>query len=100
MEAQRNIADEPFFTKLTQFEGVEHIYLYGSSARGEAGAHSDVDIAIDCPTASAETWNNITQFLEQVPVLDKIDVVRFDTLEEGVFKEQIQRDMVVLYGAE
>jgi hypothetical protein len=30
-----------------QAAGVSHAYLFGSVARGEADAHSDVDVAID-----------------------------------------------------
>jgi predicted nucleotidyltransferase len=29
--------------------GVEHLYLFGSTARGEAGAESDVDLFFDYP---------------------------------------------------
>lgn len=45
-------------TKLKQHEtelrqlGVEHLYLFGSTARGEAGEDSDVDLFFDHPEGS------------------------------------------------
>lgn len=32
--------------------GVEHLYLFGSTARGEARDHSDVDLSFDHPLGS------------------------------------------------
>jgi uncharacterized protein len=32
--------------------GVEHLYLFGSTARGEAGEDSDVDLFLDHPGGS------------------------------------------------
>ena len=32
--------------------GVEHLYLFGSTARGDAGAESDVDLFFDHPEGS------------------------------------------------
>jgi hypothetical protein len=32
--------------------GVEHLYLFGSTARGEAGENSDVDLFFDHPEGS------------------------------------------------
>jgi uncharacterized protein len=38
-------------TELKQL-GVEHLYLFGSTARGEAGPDSDVDLFFDHPEGS------------------------------------------------
>ena len=55
---QRNEAIE----KLKQHEaelrqlGVEHLYLFGSTARGEARENSDVDLFFDHPLGSLELF--------------------------------------------
>lgn len=42
----RAILVERVATALERFEAVQEAYLFGSSARGEATAHSDVDVAV------------------------------------------------------
>jgi hypothetical protein len=39
--------------------GVEHLYLFGSTAGGEAGPHSDVDLFFDHPSGSVGLYELI-----------------------------------------
>lgn len=86
-----------FIDQLKALPSVEEIYLFGSLARGDCDDKSDIDLAIVCPSASVEDWNNIVEYLENVPVLNHIDAVRYDTLQDGLFKQQIDKYKQVLY---
>ena len=89
--------DYNFVNKIKTLPFVEAIYLFGSRARGDADDKSDIDLAILCPEASVEDWNNIAEYLGNAPVLNHIDAVRYDTLKNGLFKQQIDKYKQVLY---
>jgi nucleotidyltransferase substrate binding protein (TIGR01987 family) len=88
-----------FFAKLTALPFVEAIYLYGSRARGDNQARSDVDLAVLCPTASDAQWAEIQELVnqEQIDTLLGIDLKRYDTLPDDRFKSRLDRDKQVLY---
>jgi predicted nucleotidyltransferase len=81
---------------IAAFPEVERILLFGSRAKGDAEARSDIDIAVACPTADTPTWLDICRVTEEAETLLKIDVVR---LEEATpdFRQRIEREGKVLY---
>ncbi len=89
--------DYKFLDQIKKLPYVEAIYLFGSQARSDALTNSDIDIAIVCPKANTEDWNSIIEYFENAPVLNHIDVVRYDSLSDGLFKEQIDKYKQVLY---
>ena len=91
------ILGEGFFQRLCALPFVNAIYLYGSRARGIHNRYSDYDLAIDCPLATVSEWNDIIELLAEAPFIDKIDAVRYDALEAGLLKEQIDKYKKVLY---
>ena len=91
------ITEYIFFKKLTALPFVEAIYLYGSRARGDADDISDYDLAVVCPEATEHDWNYMVNFLEEAPFLNHIEAVRYDTLQDGVFKNQVDKYKQVLY---
>lgn len=78
---------------------VEKGILFGSRARGDNGERSDYDIAV---TGNITDRDRIKIFdaVEYLPTLLKIDLVYFDKLEEGKFKENIKKDGIVFYDRE
>ncbi len=93
-----NIKQHDFYYKLRKFPFVETIWLYGSRAREEERARSDIDLAIFCPTATSEDWSKIQDIIEEADTLFHIDVVRFDTLSETErIRKNILNDGVVLF---
>jgi predicted nucleotidyltransferase len=63
------------------------VFLFGSRAREICDEKSDIDIGILSDTSiSGKQWMAIQEKLEQIPTLLKIDVVDFNTVDEG-FKE-------------
>lgn len=80
---------------------MEAIWLYGSRARGDHQDRSDIDLAISCPSASNEDWQEILEIVEQADTLLKIDCVRFDALKnEEKIKHNILKFKKILYTKE
>lgn len=96
-EKESDITKEEFFKTLCSLPVVNAVYLYGSRARGIHTRYSDYDLAIDCPAASISEWNDMVEMLAEAPFIDKIDAVRYDELETGLLKEQIDKYKKVLY---
>ena len=76
--------------------GVEHVYLFGSYARGEATANSDVDLRVDKGSlkgmfALCGLYTEIEKALHR-----KVDVLTTGSLEEDFLRE-IQKEEVLLY---
>jgi len=77
--------------------GINKAYLFGSHARGEAGSESDIDICIE--KGKIRTLFELSGFCQDLEETfgNKVDVVTTTGLS-GDFKEQIERDMVLIYG--
>ncbi len=78
-----NIANYLFFQRLNRLPFVDAIWLYGSRARKDNRERSDIDIAIVCPRANEEDWQQIVSIIENADTLLKIDCIRFDKLAEN-----------------
>jgi predicted nucleotidyltransferase len=77
--------------------GIEKAFLFGSYARGEATPESDVDICIE--KGKIRTLFELSGFcvdLEET-LGSHVDVVTTAALD-GSFKENIEKDMVQIYG--
>ncbi len=74
--------------------GVKSIRLFGSRARGTAGARSDIDLAIEID--GSVDWSRLWLEVEDYPTLLEIDLVQMDQVT-GAFKCRIERDGKVLY---
>lgn len=82
--------------KLQGFAQIERIYLFGSRARGDAQARSDIDLAISCPMADARAWDSICEAVDEADTLLKIDVIRLE--EAGPeLKQRIMAEGRLLY---
>jgi uncharacterized protein len=78
------------------FPHVEKVILFGSRARGDADANSDIDLAVVCPEADYPEWALIQRMAETSLTIDKIDIVRFERAPEFL-RKAIERDGKVLY---
>ena len=81
---------------IAAFPGVERILLFGSRAKGDAEARSDIDIAVACPAADTRTWLDICRVAEEAETLLKIDLVRLEDTDQE-FRQRIEREGKVLY---
>lgn len=92
-----DIAQYGFWHKLAALPFIKAIYLFGSRARGDARPKSDIDLAVDCPGASFQQWQEVLDIVEDADTLLGIDVVRYDHLGDSVFKHKIDESRVVVY---
>ena len=93
-----DISSYEFFKVLTHIPQIRRIFLYGSRARKDHTARSDIDIAIDCPGATVQDWNMIETIIEQADTLLTIDFIRYDELkQDNPLKKSIDRDGIILY---
>jgi predicted nucleotidyltransferase len=91
------MAKYKFWDKLTDLPFVQSVYLFGSRARGDGRPKSDIDIAVNCPGASFEQWQKVLDIIEDADTLLGIDIVRYDTLSDSLFKRKIDENKVVIY---
>jgi predicted nucleotidyltransferase len=84
-------------TNIARQYGIQKAYLFGSYARGEAGFESDIDICIE--KGKLRTLFELSGFCRDLEEIleNKVDVVTTTGLT-GDFKEQIEKDMVLIYG--
>ncbi len=76
--------------------GVKRVYLFGSYARGKPNPESDIDICIE--KGNIQTLFELSGFCQDLEETlgRKVDVVTTVALS-GEFKEQIEKDMVLIY---
>lgn len=82
--------------ELSQFNTVEKIVLFGSRARGDNEARSDIDLAVFCPKASHPEWLKLVKCIEEAKTLYFIDFIRLDEASQ-TFREKILKEGKVLY---
>jgi nucleotidyltransferase substrate binding protein (TIGR01987 family) len=98
MNLPMNIKQYDFYYELRDLSFVEGIWLYGSRAREDNTALSDIDLAILCPLATPEDRSQILQIIEDRDTPFDMDVVRFDDLGENeLIRRNILKDKVVLF---
>jgi len=77
--------------------GIRKAYLFGSYARGDAGLDSDIDICIEKGNIrTLFEFSGFCQDLEET-LENKVDVITTTGLTK-IFKEKIEKDMVLIYG--
>ena len=48
--------DSNFLNPVAALPWVERIWLFGSRARGDHHARSDIDLTVECPQATTDEW--------------------------------------------
>jgi predicted nucleotidyltransferase len=92
------LADYQFLQALARLPFVEAIWLFGSRARGEQRERSDIDLAIECPSASEAQWQQVLAIVDEADTLLPIDCVRLDEESpQSLLYQAILRDRVPLY---
>lgn len=92
---------DELYTKLANLAaryGAQRLVLYGSRARGDFHARSDVDLAVyDMPEKQRGSFSVEA---EDLPTLLKLDIVHISENMEPAFLQNIEKDGVTLYAAE
>jgi predicted nucleotidyltransferase len=76
---------------------VEKAVLYGSRAKGNFRAGSDIDLCLIAPVLSLTQQLQIESELDDLLLPYKIDLSRFDTLDNAALIDHVQRVGVTLY---
>lgn len=83
---------------------IDKIYLFGSYARGEATAESDIDVLIETDhKGSLLAYYEILASLEK-SFGRKVDLVEHDAMQRDTsrsgkrFRERVEKDKVLIYG--
>ena len=79
--------------------GVEHIYLFGSYARGEANGESDVDLRLDKGSLRGLFQLAGLKLALEDRLGKKVDLLPSDSLDDR-FLNRIRQEEVMLYGAQ
>ena len=84
-------------TSIAQRYGIEKVYLFGSYARAEARHESDIDICIE--KGKLRTLFELSGFCQELEEIlgNKVDLVTTASLSND-FREQIEKDMIPIYG--
>ncbi len=92
--------NKDFKRVLSRFPAVKKAWFFGSFARGEDDAESDIDILIDVPRDISFTLFDLADIQEQLSRFSwrRIDVVMARAMKASV-KERIQHDLELFYEA-
>lgn len=87
-----------FLQELAALPFVDALWLFGSRARGDFQARSDIDVAVAAPQASAGDWLRILDTLDEADTLLSVDCVRLDALAaQDPLRQRIEQDGELLY---
>jgi predicted nucleotidyltransferase len=84
---------------LEEVSSVQKAVLFGSWAKGVATPRSDVDIALYGDVGVLET-EEIAYRLDELPFIQKFDVVAFNSVENVELREHIERVGVEIFTRE
>src|SRR5437870_5568290 len=77
-----------------RFPYVREARIFGSRATGNARRASDIDLAISAPDATAGQWLELTEALDEAPIIYELDVVRTERINNARLLEKIAREGV------
>ena len=76
---------------------VEKAILFGSRAKGNFKNGSDIDIVVDGKNISFDDFLNLQIKLDALDILQKIDLIKFRSIENTDFIEHLQRLGITIY---
>lgn len=82
-------------TSICRSYGIERLYLFGSYARGEAGADSDIDFRLDKGRVRGVQIGGLYMDLQEA-LQQKVDLLTTNQFSSD-FLKQIQAEEIVLY---
>ena len=92
---RQNLYDE--MIEVFKNANVYRVYLFGSRARGDFNATSDIDIAVEFLDNDKDNLIKLYTKLEELNTLYKFDIADMSMLDNSKFKKEIEKDRVEIY---
>lgn len=87
-----------FLKPIFRLPFVKKVILFGSRARGDNQKRADYDLAIICPDADENEWQQLLAAAENLNTLSKLDLHKIDSLEsESAMVKNIVQEGITLY---
>ncbi|GMO59373.1 MAG: hypothetical protein Ta2D_05090 [Rickettsiales bacterium] len=96
MSYSNKISEYNFIKQIKLLPFVDKILLFGSRARGDNEEKSDIDIAVLLNDEDDLKWGIVNAIVECRDTLLKVDLIRFNTLKDGAFKDRILKEQIEL----
>lgn len=81
---------------VSAYDAVSSVWVFGSRARGDHEARSDIDLAVKSMNLDDRNWTILQEKIEEIETLLMIDLIRFDTAPTEL-KNNIQKEGVKIY---
>lgn len=82
-----------YVKKVCRDNGVSHLYLFGSYAKGTNHSGSDIDFVLK----GTKKFHIIEESVNQIETLKTIDLFDYDNIKNPYLKEAIDRDAKLIY---
>jgi proline iminopeptidase len=80
-----------------RFAEIQQVRIFGSRASGHYSSGSDIDLAVLAPTMTTDRFTQLWNDIDALPLVFKIDLLHWDTLENPVLKEKIMSEGLLFY---
>lgn len=77
--------------------GVDRVWIFGSRAREDEHARSDVDLAVDAPHMDSSAFEALRRGLEKLLFVRKIELVHWQTVSDDRFRREIETERKVFW---
>jgi predicted nucleotidyltransferase len=72
------------------------VFLFGSRAAGRGDPRSDIDLGVDLGhPVDLETMSGLRDAFDDLPILQKVDIVDFATLDEAFRRVALERRVLL-----
>lgn len=88
---------ESILKVLRQTPAIEKAMLFGSRAKGNFRPGSDIDIAVYGKNLLFDDLLSLKVKLDELDILQKIDLVKFESIENPDFIDHINRAGIIIY---
>ncbi len=77
------------------FSSISKVAIFGSRARKDNTAKSDIDICIYSKEMSSQEFRELKYLIDELPILYKIDVVHFENIDDKLKKNILREEQLL-----